>query len=89
MLKYQSVGDLYVESVLEIPGGFHNQVDTLRWHVGNSGVFGKSLESDYSVLGKTIKHMLAILGACGINLRQPYSPHTHLVVVSWFGGYLF
>lgn len=61
LLKYQPVGSLNTESVLEILSGPYSQVDLLRWHIGSGGIFGQSLESNYSVLRRTIKHTLTIL----------------------------
>lgn len=61
LLKYQPVGSLNTESALEVLSGFYSQVDFLRWHIGSGGIFGQSLESNYSILRKTIKHMLTIL----------------------------
>lgn len=56
--------------MLEILSGFYNQVDLLRWRVGGSGIFGKSLESNYSILRETTKRILTILWVIGINREQ-------------------
>lgn len=61
LLQYQPVGSLNIECVLEILSGFYSQIDFLRRHIGSSGIFGKCLESNYSILRKTINHMLTIL----------------------------
>lgn len=82
LLKYQPVGSLNTESALEILSGFHSQVDFFRWHVGSGGIFGQSLESNYSILRKAIKHMLTILWGIGINLKQPYN----LCIWWWFAS---
>ena len=70
LLKYQPVGSLNTERALEILSRFYSQVDFLGWHVGSGGIFGKSLESNYSILREMIKHMVTILWAIGINLKH-------------------
>lgn len=73
LLTYQPVGSLNIERVLEILSRFYCQVDFLGWHVGSGGIFGKSLESNYGILRNMIKHMLTILWAIAINLKQHYN----------------
>lgn len=72
LLKYQPVGRLNVEGVPEILSGSYGQADFLGRHVGSGGVFGQSLERDYSILRKTACADRSV-GRCS-DPQAPYSP---------------
>lgn len=61
LLKYQPVGSLNIESVLEILSGFDSQTNFLRRHIGSNGIFDKSLESNHSILREATTHMLTVV----------------------------